>query len=131
DSEIKSVNKPSNNDRRNLPRGFEFHAPTFSKKGKVTCWRKNEPAPVLRYKVLAADECTDMILIDFDKVRPGSKEDEFGLLSLGHALVIAGTQLLQLDSRELGTQLKFQLNSRFGIVIYDNNLGGAGHCMEL
>jgi DEAD/DEAH box helicase domain-containing protein len=53
------------------------------------------------------------------------------LFSLGRALLLAGARLLELDSRELGLELKPRETSEFSILLYDTVPGGAGHCFEL
>lgn len=82
--------------------------------------------PVLRHKVLAAKETTDVLILDW----PGDG-DEATLFSLGRALVLAGARLLELDSRELNLELKARLDGNLGILLYDTVPGGAGHCFEL
>jgi len=53
------------------------------------------------------------------------------LFSLGRALLLAGTKLLDLDSRELEVDLKRRPTGEFCILLYDATPGGAGHCLEL
>jgi hypothetical protein len=108
-----------------LPKNFTKHAPVFSSNPTSFCWKKEEKrAPVLRNKVLAARELTDMALLEW----PGATSDEY---DLGRALVLAGARLLELDERELRTELIPLRNKNLGIVIYDTAPGGAGHCWEL
>ena len=45
--------------------------------------------------------------------------------------MLAGTRLLELDSRELAVELKGRSEERTSILIYDTVPGGAGHCLEL
>lgn len=115
--------------RMNLPRSFETHASVFSSNPRSFCWEKGEPVvPVLRNRVLAARELTDMVLLEW----PGATffvRD--GVYSFGRALVLAGARLLELDERELGIELMPLHDANLGIVIYDTAPGGAGHCQEL
>lgn len=115
--------------RMNLPNGFVEHAPVFSTNPNAYCWEKNEQAaPVLRNRVLAARELTDMLLIEW----PGATEASAdGVYSLGRAMVLAGARLLELDERELGMEIIALRPPYQGIVIYDTAAGGAGHCLEL
>jgi hypothetical protein len=76
--------------------------------------------------VLAARETTDVLIVDW----PGDS-DEGPLFSLGRALLLAGARLLELDSRELGLELKPRGTGEFSILLYDTVPGGAGHCFEL
>jgi DEAD/DEAH box helicase domain-containing protein len=115
--------------RMNLPRGFAEHASVFSSNPASFCWRKGEKsAPVLRNRVLAARELTDMALLQW----PGATSNEYdAVYSLGRALVLAGARLLELDERELRTELIPLSDMNLGIVIYDTAPGGAGHCQRL
>lgn len=91
------------------------------------CWPNSLPYdPVLRHKVLAAKETTDVLIFDW----PGHG-DEAALFSLGRAMVLAGARLLELDSRELDLKLKPGVDGDPGILLYDTLPGGAGHCFEL
>jgi len=115
--------------RIDLPDGFETHASIFSADSRDLCWRKGEQlAPVLRNRVLAARELTDMLLVEW----PGATGDNYqAVYSLGRALLIAGSRLLELDHRELGMEPVLLRTPNLGIVIYDTSPGGAGHCLEL
>jgi hypothetical protein len=59
-----------------------------------------------------------------------SSADDATMYSLGRALVLAGSALLDLDSRELELDDK---RSDYGnrILLYDATPGGSGHCLEL
>jgi len=76
--------------------------------------------------VLAAKETTDVLILDW----PGDT-DEATLFSLGRALVLAGTRLLELDSRELNLEMKPRASGELSLLLYDTAPGGAGHCFEL
>jgi len=108
-----------------LPKMFKDHPSVFSPNPNTRCWPKNLPnEPVLRHKVLAATETTDVLILDW----PGNSDK---LFSLGRALLLAGARLLELDSRELGLELKPRGSGEFSILLYDTVPGGAGHCFEL
>jgi hypothetical protein len=110
-----------------LPKEFRHHPSVFSTSPITRCWPKSlEYEPVLRHKVLAARETTDVLILDW----PGDS-DEAPLFSLGRALVLAGARLLELDSRELDWELKARDAGKLGILLYDTIPGGAGHCFEL
>ncbi len=115
--------------RMNLPPSFVTHASVFSSNSQSFCWEKGEQAaPVLRNRVLAARELTDMVLLEW----PGATfYVRDGVYSFGRALMLAGTRLLELDERELGIELMPLHDANLGIVIYDTSPGGAGHCQEL
>lgn len=114
--------------RENLPVRFESHARIYDARANRPCWRKNEPAPVWRNRVLAAKERTDLILFDFSGV---VSADEGAVYSLGRALVRAGAKLLEVDSRELEAYAKPSSQVGFDLAIYDSTAAGAGHCLEL
>jgi DEAD/DEAH box helicase domain-containing protein len=110
-----------------LPRKFADHASVFSPNLNSRCWSRSlQTDPVLRHKVLAARETTDVLILDWP-----IDADEAPLFSLGRALVLSGARLLELDSRELGLELKPRGGGEFSILIYDTAPGGAGHCFEL
>ena len=115
--------------RMHMPRSFEAHASVFASDAKSFCWGKDEEtAPVLRNRILAAREMTDMLLIEW----PGAAFPAYdGVYSLGRGLVLGGARLLELDEREIGMELIPLQNANLGIVVYDVSPGGAGHCKEL
>jgi len=110
-----------------LPKQFKDHASIFSPNPNNRCWPKSlQYDPVLRHKVLAARETTDVLILDWP-----TESDEASLFSLGRALVLAGTKLLELDNRELNVELKPRGAGELSILLYDTTPGGAGHCFEL
>jgi superfamily II DNA or RNA helicase len=115
--------------RMNLPREFETHASVFSSNPRSFCWEKGEQAaPILRNRVLAARELTDMLLLEWPG---GNILSQDAVYSFGRALLLAGARLLELDERELGMVLMPLHDPNLGIAIYDTAPGGAGHCQEL
>ncbi len=115
------------NGRVGLPEGFALHARIFSTDRRDRCWRRDEEAPVLRNRVLAARDKTNLLLVRW----PNFACTE-ALYTLGRALVVAGAALLELDERELGLEPHVQLqDGRTGLALYDTAAGGAGHCREL
>ena len=115
--------------REKLPGKFENHARIYDARANRTCWKKNEPAPVWRNRVLAARERTDMILFVFLGGAPADRVE--AVYSLGRALVRAGAKLLEVDSRELEAYAKPASWEGFDLAIYDSTASGAGHCLEL
>ncbi|MGA7414890.1 MAG: DUF1998 domain-containing protein, partial [Bryobacteraceae bacterium] len=110
-----------------LPKHFREHPSVFSSSRNSRCWPISvSTEPALRHKVLAARETTDVLIIDW----PGDPEER-SLFSLGRALVLAGARLLELDSRELGLDLKPRGSGELSILLFDTVPGGAGHCLEL
>jgi hypothetical protein len=122
-----SEEKPCNVKLPELPRKFRDHASIFSSNPMTHCWPNSlQYEPVLRHKVLAAKETTDVLILDWPN-DPG----EAPLFSLGRSLVLSGARLLELDSRELNLELKTRRDGELGILLYDTVPGGAGHCFEL
>ncbi|MFQ3591212.1 MAG: DUF1998 domain-containing protein [Chloracidobacterium sp.] len=111
-----------------VPKSFQQHAPLrFSKRGKKTsCEGALTP---LRKQWLAARQTTDALLLNFSRFPNiwNQEEADVMLTTLGYALQNAGAKLLGLDTRELGVLTL----ARFGVVLYDNVPGGAGHVFEL
>jgi DEAD/DEAH box helicase domain-containing protein len=108
-----------------LPKEFRDHPSVFSSTLASRCWPKNQDF-VLHNKVLAARETTDVLVFDWP-----SDCEEAAIYSLGRALLLAGTQLLELDSRELVVDLKRRSSGEPSMVLYDATPGGAGHALEL
>ena len=125
--------RASGSGRANLPRGFDTHAPLDAVNEHSRCWTADEDAPVLRNQTLAAREPTDVLLIDFSGPLGGRTQDEDLMLTLASALLLAGANLLDLDSRELGALLTpaGPSGQAHGVVLYDGVAGGAGHVREL
>jgi DEAD/DEAH box helicase domain-containing protein len=111
---------------KKLPKSFQEHAPLhLAGKGKYqVCKGAQQP---LRRQTLAACQTTDALLLDFSRFTHRWQTPDVILTTLGYALQNAGARLLGLDSRELGVLSLAQ----FGIVLYDNVPGGAGHVFEL
>jgi hypothetical protein len=76
---------------------------------------------------------TDVLLLEFGGFLGLEAADEALIQTLGFALQRAGCQLLELDSREIGVLLvpSGDSGSEWGVVLYDNVPGGAGHVREL
>ena len=125
-----SEEKPRNSKgkRAALPKDFPSHASVYASDSRIWCWPKgSEVEFALRHKILAAREKTDVLLLDW----PSDCSAEPDLYSLGRALVLAGTRLLELDSRELALEMISRGEERNSILLYDTVPGGAGHCLEL
>lgn len=117
-----------------LPSGFEKHAPLRSVRSRYSCWNPNE-APVIRRRVLGATETTEILQLDLTDCLTLSDLEQWEkvAMTLAKGLQIAGAQLLELDSRELGvmTSPAGREGQTIGPVLYDNAAGGAGHVREL
>jgi hypothetical protein len=107
-----------------LPPKFREHPSIYSSNPNLRCWLKDQES-VLRNKVLAARETTDMLFLEWPSVG-----DDATMYSLGRALVLAGANLLDLDSRELELDGR-RSDSTNRILLYDSTPGGSGHCLEL
>lgn len=108
-----------------LPTGFALHAPCHRSSRERACWGP-EGASVLRNQMLAAWETTDVVLLEWPETAGQS-----GLVAtLGEALRLAGAEMLELDSRELG-MLCTPLREHLGSLLFDNVPGGAAHVYEL
>jgi hypothetical protein len=107
-----------------LPPKFREHPSIYSSNPALRCWLKDQES-VLRNKVLAARETTDMLFLEWP-----SSADDATMYSLGRALLLAGSALLDLDSRELELDDKRSDNGN-RILLYDATPGGSGHCLEL
>lgn len=110
-----------------LSSSFLQHAPLSSSSHWDSCWKNKEQSPVMRNQTLAAREITDICWLDFSQALDEQANDVGLITTIAHALRLAGAQMLELDTRELGVVV---INS-LGIVIYDNVPGGAGHVREL
>lgn len=108
-----------------LPKDFREHPSVYSSSVSSRCWSRDQEF-VLRNRVLAARETTDMLVLDWPDAA-----DDIALFSLGRALLLAGTKLLELDSRELEVALKRRSTGGWCILLYDATPGGAGHSLEL
>jgi len=119
--------QPAGEGRVDLPSRFETHRPIDQERGRW-CWRDDE-APVLRHRVLAARQRTDMLVLDFQRSVTRTLDPPMAL-TIGHALKQSGAQLLEVDGRELGV-LTVPRPDGAQAVIYDNTSGGSGHVLEL
>jgi DEAD/DEAH box helicase domain-containing protein len=117
--------------RIGLPSGFARHARLSSNKRNHLCWRRDE-AYVWRRQVLGSREVTDVLLVDFPQLSPQQLEDQALVSTLGFAFQRAACRILQLDSREIGVlTVPAAEHGQWGVVLYDNVPGGAGHVGEL
>ncbi len=119
--------QPVGEGRIDLPSRFAMHSPIDQERRRL-CWRDDE-SPVLRHRILAARQRTDMLVLDFSCSAQQSL-DRSTVLTIGHALKQSGAQLLEVDGRELGV-LTVTRPDGVQAVIYDNTPGGSGHVLEL
>jgi Lhr-like helicase len=114
--------------RIDLPKGFDTHAPLWLDRLKA-CWQSGE-APVMRNLRMAAIHVTDLVQLDFANVVHPSLEN--AVFAWGHALKLAGAELLEIDHREIGVVFgPIGASAQTGIQLFDNTAGGAGHVLEL
>ena len=95
-----SETKTAQQGRDRLPSGFASHGSLRAPTRFPSCWRPDE-APVWRYRILAARQTTDVMLIEFPCLGPDAADPAL-IQTLGFALQRAGCQLLELDTREIG-----------------------------
>ena len=120
--------KKTGDGRIDLPKGFELHAPLWSER-LTPCWTSGE-APVMRNLRMAAIHVTDLVQLDFTNV--GHSGVDVAMFAWGHALKLAGADLLEIDHRELGVVFgPIGAAARVGVQLFDNTAGGAGHVLEL
>jgi len=120
--------KKTGDGRIDLPKRFETHAPLWLDRPKA-CWQSGE-APVIRNLRMAAIHVTDLVQLDFANV--GHPDLENVVFAWGHALKLAGAELLEIDHREIGVVFgPIGAHSKIGIQLFDNTAGGAGHVLEL
>jgi hypothetical protein len=117
-----------------LPSGFEMHPPISATDPWEPCWKKSDKTPpVLRHQILAARETTDVLLLDFSRCLGSAAANQSLIGTLAYAMRRAASQRLELDCRELGVLLvpTGDDGATFGVVLFDNVPGGAGHVREL
>jgi hypothetical protein len=113
---------------------FRMHKPLTEpdKKSKLKrCWESSDGSPAIRNISLAAKEVTDVLLIDFSDCSSLLAQNKSAITSIGLALHRAATDILEMDSREIGMLITDINTDKFGVVLYDNVPGGAGHVREL
>lgn len=116
-----------------LPNSYEQHAPLqFAPRKNGPAWvvcRKHNGKHDLRRQMLTARQVTDIAIIDVPQL---VNADLAVATTLAHAFRLAGTQLLSLDSRELGSfVMRTDNGPNCGLVLFDTMPGGAGHVAEL
>jgi DEAD/DEAH box helicase domain-containing protein len=120
------------NGSEKLSKQFENHlplrSPLYQRNGQKS--KKCGSDSILRNQTLAAKETTDILLIDFSLLTTVDIFEDIAT-TIGQALKIAGTKLLQVDSREIGVFSVPRQNGKYGVILYDNVPGGAGHVLEL
>ena len=111
--------------RMDLPNRFDAHV--HVEDTYRLCWSSRDDC-VLRNQHLAAVGNTDLLEIEF--ARLGAGVDQALVTTLGHALRLAGADLLEVDPRELGVA-SVRVSSGWAAQIFDNVHGGSGHVIEL
>jgi len=72
---------------------------------------------------------TDLLVLEF--LNQFAANTQQMAKTIGEALRLAGSRLLQIDARELGVRAHACGTGSANIILYDNHPGGAGHCLEL
>jgi len=118
-------------DREKLPKELIDHRPLF-KRGGARCWQRGNGRH-WRHQILGAREPTDVLFLDLAEALGAASRDAAVATTIGHALRLAGAEILDIDSREIGTLAvpSGQFGEAWGVVLYDNVPGGAGHVYEL
>ena len=81
------------------------------------------------HQLLTARQVTDIVILDIPQL---ANSEPAMATTLAHGLRLAGTQLLNLDSRELGSfVMQTDAGPHCGLVLFDSVPGGAGHVAEL
>jgi DEAD/DEAH box helicase domain-containing protein len=116
-----------------LPTSFKRHAPLHSPKAHLLCWSSGETGQALRNQALAAKQTTDTLMLDFSACLGQEATNLTLLWTVTQALQISGAKLLELDGRELGAMVTPAgiEGQGWGVVLYDDVPGGAGHVREL
>jgi hypothetical protein len=119
-----------------LPHGFAEHPPLRDPKPYHRCKGKaiDRPLLMMRNKILAARQVTDVLLLEFGGCLGTAASDAALVQTLGFALQRGGCSLLELDPREIGVLTPIPVGPNgmeHGVVLYDNVPGGAGHVREL
>lgn len=133
---------PSGNQRGEAPPGFSGHQsvnrPKMNKRNQLNrgfCLPQEQQNLILDHHLLAAFQHTEMLWLDFSRYQLRDRPD-VTLASLAIALKLAGSWLLEIDSRELDFLLTPPATgegkrSSNGIILFDSTEGGAGHVLEL
>lgn len=117
----------------NLSSKFERHAPLYNHDEHKSCW-PNGQAFVWRGHILAAREKTDVLLLDFSGVAGADAATDNSIMyAVGFAIQRAAAKALDLDLREMGVDLipTGPAGKHWGVILFDNVPGGAGHVFEL
>ncbi|MBI3210006.1 MAG: DEAD/DEAH box helicase [Candidatus Solibacter usitatus] len=101
-----------------LPPDFHGHTPLGQTKG--FCLEEGDSAQPMRNLHLAARQKTDLLRFEFLGASSACT------VAIGHAFVLAATELLELDGRELGV---FSEGNR--TTLFETAAGGCGHMAEL
>jgi hypothetical protein len=119
--------------RQALPSGFDLHAPLWALRESRRCW-KDAATPVLRNRALGAETDTDILQIEAETLLTpyhAAKDAERIVRSLGHALRLTGSALLEVDTREISMVAAKVAGDSWGIHLFDSAAGGSGHIASL
>jgi len=136
DSEV----EPGGRGGEDLPPGFETHPPLWAsrsgERAPKPCWsgdgKKGGQLLVWRHRLLAAQEPTEVLLLDFSGFSPEHCRDRGLMETLATAFLLGAADVLRVDSRELGGLVSPVPGGQgFGLVIHDARAGGSGHVRDL
>jgi hypothetical protein len=119
--------------RKNLPSGFEDHAPLWAGSSFQRCWA-SDATPVLRNKFLGAENDTDLLQIEVHAMHTPnhSRPDSESIArSLGHALRITGAAMVEADVREISLSAERGVGDQWRMYLFDSAPGGSGHIASL
>jgi DEAD/DEAH box helicase domain-containing protein len=120
--------------RQSLPPGFESHSPLWSSKTNNRCWNAKNTTPVLRNRSLGAETNTDVLQIEVNTLfsryqLPGDSERI--ARTFGHAMRLAGAEILEVDTREISVMAARMAGDAWGVHLFDTAAGGSGHIASL
>ena len=101
-----------------LPKGFRDHIPLSSTKG--TCLSDGDSSQPMRNVHLAARQNTDLLRLRLAGATTGAA------IAIGHVLILAAADLLELDPREMDMFVEGNT-----ITLFETAAGGCGHMAEL
>ncbi len=119
--------------RRNLPRGFENHAPLWARSSSQRCWSL-DATPVLRNKYLGAENDTDVLQIEIETMltpHNSRLDGERIAHTFGHTLRISGAAMVEADVREISLSTERGVGDQWCIYLFDSAPGGSGNIASL
>ncbi len=100
-----------------LPKGFRDHIPLSSTKG--SCFDDGDSSQPMRNVHLAARQNTDLLRLCLAGATTGAA------IAIGHAMILAAADLLELDPREMDMFVEGNT-----ITLFETAAGGCGHMAD-